>query len=553
MAQGAKPGEGGQLPGDKVVPWIAEVRNSTPYVGLISPPPHHDIYSIEDLSQLIFDLKNANREARINVKLVSEVGVGTIAAGVAKAKADVILISGYDGGTGAAPLTSLQHTGIPWELGLAEAQQTLLLNDLRGRVVLECDGQLKTGRDVAIAALLGAEEFGFATAPLVASGCIMMRACHLNTCPVGIATQDPELRKNFKGTPEHIINFMYFIAEELRIIMAQLGFRTLKEMVGQSQKLNVNKAIQHYKASGLDLSAILYKPEIANKVSNYNDSCQDHALENVLDFEIIKAAIPSIYRKEKTRVNFKIKNTDRSVGAILSNEISKIYGAQGLPEDTILIDFEGSAGQSFGAFATNGLSFKIHGNCNDYLGKGLSGGKLIIKVPPAATFKPEENIIIGNVALYGAITGQAYINGMAGERFAVRNSGATAVVEGIGDHGCEYMTGGTVVVLGKTGRNFAAGMSGGIAYVYDPNNTFDATLCNMEMVAFEQLELDDISKLRRLIKNHSLFTNSPLAKRILEDWENQQNNFVKVMPTDYKIALQRAALELNKELLEVKN
>lgn len=540
MAQGAKPGEGGQLPGDKVVPWIAEVRNSTPYVGLISPPPHHDIYSIEDLSQLIFDLKNANREARINVKLVSEVGVGTIAAGVAKAKADVILISGYDGGTGAAPLTSLQHTGIPWELGLAEAQQTLLLNDLRGRVVLECDGQLKTGRDVAIAALLGAEEFGFATAPLVASGCIMMRACHLNTCPVGIATQDPELRKNFKGTPEHIINFMYFIAEELRIIMAQLGFRTLKEMVGQSQKLNVNKAIDHYKANGLDLSAVLYKPEISNKVSNYNVSSQDHALENVLDFEIIKAAIPSIYRKEKTRVTFKIKNTDRSVGAILSNEISKIYGAQGLPEDTILVDFEGSAGQSFGAFATNGLSFKIHGNCNDYLGKGLSGGKLIIKVPPSATFKPEENIIIGNVALYGAITGQAYINGMAGERFAVRNSGATAVVEGVGDHGCEYMTGGTVVVLGKTGRNFAAGMSGGIAYVYDPNNTFDATKCNMEMVAFEKLEETDFSKLRRLIKNHSLFTNSPLAKKILENWNTEQNYFVKVMPTDYKIALQKA-------------
>ena len=553
MAQGAKPGEGGQLPGDKVVPWIAEVRNSTPYVGLISPPPHHDIYSIEDLSQLIFDLKNANREARINVKLVSEVGVGTIAAGVAKAKADVILISGYDGGTGAAPLTSLQHTGIPWELGLAEAQQTLLLNDLRGRVVLECDGQLKTGRDVAIAALLGAEEFGFATAPLVASGCIMMRACHLNTCPVGIATQDPELRKNFKGTPEHIINFMYFIAEELRIIMAQLGFRTLKEMVGQSQKLNVNKAIDHYKANGLDLSAILYKPEIANSVSNYNVSSQDHALENVLDFEIIKAAIPSIYRKEKTRVTFKIKNTDRSVGAILSNEISKIYGAQGLPEDTILVDFEGSAGQSFGAFATNGLSFKIHGNCNDYLGKGLSGGKLIIKVPPTATFKPEENIIIGNVALYGAITGQAYINGMAGERFAVRNSGATAVVEGIGDHGCEYMTGGTVVVLGKTGRNFAAGMSGGIAYVYDPNKTFDATKCNMEMVAFETLEIDDISKLRRLIKNHSLFTNSPLAKRMLEDWENQQNNFVKVMPTDYKKALQKAVSELSVNFEEVLN
>jgi glutamate synthase (NADPH/NADH) large chain len=543
MAQGAKPGEGGQLPGEKVVPWIAETRNSTPYVGLISPPPHHDIYSIEDLSQLIFDLKNANREARINVKLVSEVGVGTIAAGVAKAKADVILISGFDGGTGAAPLTSLQHTGIPWELGLAEAQQTLILNDLRSRVVLECDGQLKTGRDVAIAALLGAEEFGFATAPLVASGCIMMRACHLNTCPVGIATQDPELRKNFKGTPEHIINFMYFIAEELREIMAQLGFRTLKEMVGQSQKLNVNKAIKHYKASGLDLSSILYKPEKAKTVPNHNTTFQDHNLENVLDFDIIKEAIPSIYRKERTRVTFEIKNTDRSVGAILSNEISKIYGEQGLPDDTILVDFTGSAGQSFGAFATNGLSFKIHGNCNDYLGKGLSGAKLIIKVPPTATFKPEENIIIGNVALYGAITGEAYINGMAGERFAVRNSGATAVVEGIGDHGCEYMTGGTVVVLGKTGRNFAAGMSGGIAYVFDEKKQFENGLCNMEMVELETLENDDLSKLKRLIKNHSMYTNSPLAKRILEDWENQQRHFIKVMPIEYKKALQRLSEE----------
>jgi glutamate synthase (ferredoxin) len=410
-------------------------------------------------------------------------------------------------------------------------------------VVLECDGQLKTGRDVAIAALLGAEEFGFATAPLVASGCIMMRACHLNTCPVGIATQDPELRKNFKGTPEHVINFMYFIAEELRQIMAQLGFRTLKEMVGQSQKLNVNKAIDHYKANGLDLSTILYKPEKASVVPNHNTTTQDHALENVLDFDIIKAAIPSIYRKEKTRVTFNIKNTDRSVGAILSNEISKIYGAQGLPDDTILVDFTGSAGQSFGAFATNGLSFKIHGNCNDYLGKGLSGGKLIIKVPPTATFKPEENIIIGNVALYGAITGEAYINGMAGERFAVRNSGATAVVEGIGDHGCEYMTGGNVVILGKTGRNFAAGMSGGIAYIYDPERKFDATVCNMEMVAFEENEAEDITKLRHLIKNHSMYTNSPLAKRILADWESEQKHFIKVMPTDYKKALQRLAEE----------
>lgn len=549
MAQGAKPGEGGQLPGEKVFPWIAETRNSTPYVGLISPPPHHDIYSIEDLSQLIFDLKNANREARINVKLVSEVGIGTIAAGVAKAKADVILISGHDGGTGAAPLTSLQHTGIPWELGLAEAQQTLILNDLRSRVVLECDGQLKTGRDVAIAALLGAEEFGFATAPLVASGCIMMRACHLNTCPVGIATQDPELRKNFKGTPEHVINFMYFIAEELREIMAQLGFRTLKEMVGQSQKLNVNKAIKHYKANGLDLSNILYKPEKANTVPNYNTSNQDHALENVLDFEIIKAAIPSIYRKEKTRVSFNIKNTDRSVGAILSNEISKIYGAEGLPDDTILVDFEGSAGQSFGAFATKGLSFKIHGNCNDYLGKGLSGGKLIIKVPPTAIFKPEDNIIIGNVALYGAISGEAYINGIAGERFCVRNSGAIAIVEGIGDHGCEYMTGGTVVVLGKTGRNFAAGMSGGVAYIFDETRQFENDLCNLEMVALENLEGQDLTILKSLIKKHLLYTNSPLAKRMLDHWEDQKQYFVKVMPKDYKVALRK--LEEERKIQEL--
>ena len=420
---------------------------------------------------------------------------------------------------------------------MAEAQQTLLLNDLRGRVVLECDGQLKTGRDVAIAALLGAEEFGFATAPLVASGCIMMRACHLNTCPVGIATQDPELRKNFKGTPEHIINFMYFIAEELRIIMAQLGFRTLKEMVGQSQKLNVNKAIDHYKANGLDLSAILYKPEIANSVSNYNVSSQDHALENVLDFEIIKAAIPSIYRKEKTRVTFKIKNTDRSVGAILSNEISKIYGSQGLPEDTILVDFEGSAGQSFGAFATNGLSFKIHGNCNDYLGKGLSGGKLIIKVPPTATFKPEENIIIGNVALYGATSGVAFIRGKAGERFAVRNSGAQVVVEGVGDHGCEYMTGGTAVILGATGRNFAAGMSGGIAYIYNVQNNFEA-MCNMEMVDLDPVAGDDIPVLQNLIQQHFDKTGSSVAKFILADFENQLKQFIKVFPRDYKKALQ---------------
>ena len=543
MAQGAKPGEGGQLPGEKVLPWIAETRNSTPYVGLISPPPHHDIYSIEDLAQLIFDLKNANRSARINVKLVSKVGVGTIAAGVAKAKADVILVSGYDGGTGASPLTSLRHTGLPWELGIAEAQQTLVLNGLRNRVVLECDGQLKTGRDVAIACLLGAEEFGFATAPLVASGCIMMRACHLNTCPVGIATQDPELRKNFKGTPEHVINFMYFVAKELREIMAQLGFRTINEMVGQSQKINVNKAIEHYKAKGLNLATILHKPTTDKPL--YNTEKQDHGLDHVLDFDIIRLAHPAIYRKEKMQLEFPIKNTDRTVGAILSNELSKIYGDNGLPEDTLKLKFKGSAGQSFGAFSTKGLTLQVDGNTNDYLGKGLSGAKLIVKTPDEATFESHENIIVGNVSLYGAINGEAYINGIAGERFCVRNSGATAVVEGVGDHGCEYMTGGKVVVLGKTGRNFAAGMSGGIAYVFDDKEKFRNGLCNMEMVEFESITKEDEEDLKQLIKNHFKYTNSEYAYKILNDWETNLKHFVKVMPTDYKNALIRLENEKN--------
>jgi len=541
MAQGAKPGEGGQLPGEKVLPWIAACRNSTPFVGLISPPPHHDIYSIEDLAQLIFDLKNANRDARINVKLVSKVGVGTIAAGVAKAKADIILISGYDGGTGAAPLTSLKHTGLPWELGIAEAQQTLVLNNLRNRIVLECDGQLKTGRDVAIACLLGAEEFGFATAPLVASGCIMMRKCHLNTCPVGIATQDPELRKNFKGTPEHVINFMYFIAKELREIMAQLGFRTVNEMVGQSQKIETSKAIEHYKAQGLNLNSILHQPETNKPL--FNTETQDHGLEHVLDFEIIRRAHPAIYRKEKMEYQFPIKNTDRSVGAILSNELSKIYGENGLPEDTLKIKFTGSAGQSFGAFATKGITLQINGNTNDYLGKGLSGAKLIIKTPDEATFASEENIIVGNVSLYGATNGEAYINGIAGERFCVRNSGAKSVVEGVGDHGCEYMTGGIVVVLGKTGRNFAAGMSGGIAYVFDDKNKFRDGLCNMEMVEFDAITANDEKELKQLIKNHFKYTNSELAYSILDDWDINLPHFIKVMPTDYKKALERRESE----------
>jgi glutamate synthase (ferredoxin) len=551
MAQGAKPGEGGQLPGPKVNPDIAKTRNSTPYVGLISPPPHHDIYSIEDLAQLIFDLKNANREARINVKLVSEVGVGTIAAGVAKAKADVVLISGFDGGTGASPLTSLRHAGLPWELGIAEAQQTLILNDLRNRIVVECDGQLKTGRDVAVACLLGAEEFGFATAPLVASGCVMMRACHLNTCPVGIATQDPELRKNFKGSPEHVINFMYFIAEELRQIMADLGFRTIDEMVGQSQKLDMNKAIDHYKAQGIDLSKILYKPRVDQSVKLYNTKKQDHQLESVLDFDILSQAHPAVYRKEKMSLDFPITNINRTTGAILSNEISKIHGEKGLPEDTLHLNFKGAAGQSFGAFSTKGLTMTVRGNTNDYFGKGLSGAKLIVKAPEEATFKPEENVIIGNVAMYGAIGGQAYINGIAGERFMVRNSGAKAVVEGIGDHGCEYMTGGVAVILGKIGRNFAAGMSGGIAYIYNPDNQLDTHDINMEMVEFEVLSESDLQELKEMISRHFEYTQSPLAERILSNWEENSKKFIKVMPTEYKKALElleRQQTEVEQEL-----
>ncbi len=543
MAQGAKPGEGGQLPGSKVNREIAKTRNSTPYVGLISPPPHHDIYSIEDLSQLIYDLKSANRDARINVKLVSEVGVGTVAAGVAKAKGDVILISGHDGGTGATPLTSLKHAGLPWELGLAEAQQTLVMNNLRNRVVLECDGQLKTGRDVAIACLLGAEEFGFATAPLVASGCIMMRVCHLNTCPVGIATQNPELRKKFQGKPEHVVNFMYFVAQELREIMAELGFRTVDEMVGQVQKLNRNKTIDFYKSNGLDLSPILHQVSVPQGTKLYNTETQDHDLEKALDFKIIRQAHPAIFRKEKTVLESKINNRDRAFGAILSNEISKIYGAQGLPENTLKINFTGSAGQSFGAFATKGLTLVINGNSNDYLGKGLSGGKLVVKVPDTSTLIPEENVIIGNVALYGATSGEAYINGKAGERFCVRNSGAIAVVEGIGDHGCEYMTGGRAVILGEVGRNFGAGMSGGIAYVYDINGTFK-NHCNLEGLNLEPvIETEDITELKKLVENHYNATLSPLAQRILENWQTQLPKFIKVLPEEYKQALIRLEQE----------
>ena len=553
MAQGAKPGEGGQLPGPKVNPDIAKTRNSTPYVGLISPPPHHDIYSIEDLAQLIFDLKNANRDARINVKLVSKVGVGTIAAGVAKAKADVVLISGYDGGTGASPLTSLRHAGLPWELGIAEAQQTLLLNNLRSRIVVECDGQLKTGRDVAIACLLGAEEFGFATAPLVASGCIMMRACHLNTCPVGIATQDPELRKNFKGTPEHVINFMYFVAQELRQIMADLGFRSINEMVGQSQKLDMNRAIEHYKAEGIDLSKILYRPKVDDEMPLHNTQPQDHNLENVLDFKILSKAHPAIYRKEQTSLHFPISNINRTTGAIISNEISKIHGAKGLPENTLTLNFTGSAGQSFGAFAARGLTMNVEGNSNDYFGKGLSGATLSVRKPKTATFKSDENVIIGNVALYGATAGEAYINGIGGERFCVRNSGAKAVIEGIGDHGCEYMTGGIAVILGRIGRNFAAGMSGGIAYIYNPDNTLDTNNFNMEMIGLEDPSEEDQKELKQLITNHYRYTESDLAKEILDNWEANTGKFIKVMPVEFKKALKKLEEErLKKEQIELK-
>lgn len=543
IAQGAKPGEGGQLPGPKVNPEIAKTRNSTPYVGLISPPPHHDIYSIEDLSQLIYDLKSANREARINVKLVSEVGVGTIAAGVAKAKADVVLISGFDGGTGASPLTSLRHAGLPWELGIAEAQQTLVMNDLRNRIVLECDGQLKTGRDVAIACLLGAEEFGFATAPLVASGCIMMRVCHLNTCPVGIATQNPELRKKFKGKPEHVVNYMYFVAQELREIMAKLGFKTINEMVGQVQKLNRNKAIEHYKASGIDLTPILHKVDVSEDVKLFNTYCQNHNLNSHLDFKIIKQAHQALFRRQKTYLEMPITNIDRAIGAIVSNEISKIYGADGLPDDTINIDFNGSAGQSFGAFATKGITFKVNGNTNDYLGKGLSGAKLIIKVPEASTIIPEDNVITGNVTLYGATAGEVYINGKAGERFCVRNSGAIAIVEGIGDHGCEYMTGGIAVILGQIGRNFGAGMSGGIAYVLDSDGTFKQN-CNTTDLNIDPIESEeDKLQLKQLIENHYVATTSPLAKRILENWNKYLPKFKKVLPEEYKQALLRLEQE----------
>jgi glutamate synthase (ferredoxin) len=539
IVQGAKPGEGGQLPGTKVYPWIAKVRHSTPGVGLISPPPHHDIYSIEDLAELIHDLKNANRHARISVKLVSEVGVGTVAAGVAKAHADVVLVSGYDGGTGASPLSSVQHAGMPWELGLAETHQTLLLNNLRSRIVVEVDGQLKTGRDVVIGALLGAEEFGFATAPLVVMGCIMMRACHLNTCPVGVATQDPVLRKKFTGDADHVVNFMRFIATEVRELMAKLGFRTIEEMVGRVDRLAMRKAVDHWKAAGLDYSRILYTPDVSDDVGRFCTMKQDHGIAKSLDMTtLLKICEPAIEQGKKVHSRLPIKNVNRVVGTILGYEISKAHGMEGLPEDTITLDFVGSAGQSFGAFAPSGLTLRLEGDANDYVGKGLSGGKIVVYPPAESSFVHAENIIIGNVAFYGATGGEAYIAGMAGERFCVRNSGVRAVVEAVGDHGCEYMTGGRVVVLGPTGRNFAAGMSGGIAYILDIEGNFH-TRCNQAMVDLERLEkTEEIAELKAMILRHAEATGSRRALEVLAAWDETIKKFIKVMPKDYKRVLE---------------
>ena len=535
MAQGAKPGEGGQLPGHKVYPWIAKVRLSTPGVGLISPPPHHDIYSIEDLSELIHDLKNGNEHARISVKLVAEVGVGTVAAGVSKAHADVVLISGYDGGTGASPLTSIKHAGAPWELGLAETQQTLVLNELRSRIVVEVDGQLKTGRDVVIGALLGAEEFGFATAPLVALGCIMMRVCHLNTCPVGVATQDPKLRAKFAGKPEHAVNFMRFIAQEVREIMAQLGFKKLTDMIGHTELLDKNKALDHYKALGLDFSPIFHQPKVADSVGRFCQIAQNHGLEKSLDkTKLLDICKPALDNGTPVEASLPIRNIDRVVGTITGSELTRRYGARGLPDDTIRLHFRGSAGQSFGAFVPRGMTLTLEGDANDYVGKGLSGGKIIVLPDKKATFVAEENVIIGNVALYGATSGEAYIRGLAGERFCVRNSGVNAVVEAVGDHGCEYMTGGRVVVLGPTGKNFAAGMSGGVAYVLDEHGAFPKR-CNTEMVKLFHLEdAEEIELVRQMIQKHAEYTASDRAWKVLALWDELAPKFVKVYPNDYR-------------------
>mgnify|MGYP003674511086 FL=1 len=537
MAQGAKPGEGGQLPGHKVYPEIAKTRHSTPGVGLISPPPHHDIYSIEDLAQLIHDLKNSNPVARIHVKLVAEIGVGTVAAGVAKAHSDVVLISGYDGGTGASPITSLKHAGVPWELGLAETQQVLVENKLRDRIVVQVDGQMKTGRDVIVAALLGAEEYGFSTAPLVVMGCIMMRVCHLNTCPVGVATQDPRLRAKFAGKPEFVETFFQYIAEEVREYMAELGFRTMQEMVGRVEQLDVDTAVDHWKARGLDFSNILAKPDVGPEVAIHRIREQDHGLDESLDrTTIVGLCTDALENGEPVDAILPIKNTNRTVGTILGYEITKRYGGKGLPDDTIKLHFNGSAGQSFGAFVPRGVTMTIEGDANDYVGKGLSGAKIIVYPPRHVTFVPEENILIGNVALYGATAGEAYFRGIAGERFCVRNSGAKTVVEGIGDHGCEYMTGGCAVIIGPTGRNFAAGMSGGTAFVHDPDKVFPGR-CNLEMVDLESIGADDEELVADLLRNHVRYTQSTVAQKILDNWHREIKNFVKVMPKDYKKVL----------------
>ena len=566
MAQGAKPGEGGQLPGHKVDAVIAKVRHSTPGVGLISPPPHHDIYSIEDLAQLIYDLKNVNPKGDVSVKLVSEIGVGTVAAGVSKAKSDHVTISGFEGGTGASPLTSITHAGSPWEIGLAETHQTLVLNRLRSRIAVQVDGGLRTGRDVVIAALLGADEFGFASAPLIASGCIMMRKCHLNTCPVGIATQDPELRKRFTGKPEHVINYFFFVAEEVRQYMSGMGFRRFDDMIGQSERLDQRKVIQHYKAKGIDLSKVLHKPKAEEGVVIYNCDTQDHDLDTIKDRWLIEKSLPALQRGKSVTIEGEIQNTDRTTGAMLSGEVAKRYGHAGLPEDTINIKLTGTAGQSFGAFLAKGISIELTGDANDYVGKGLSGGRLVICPPPESKIVPEQSIIVGNTVLYGATEGECFFHGVGGERFAVRNSGANAVVEGVGDHGCEYMTGGIVVVLGYTGRNFAAGMSGGIAYVLDEEGNFEQR-CNLAMVELEPVAAEDetleeighqggdleahgrvdvshdmtrfdAERLHGLIERHAHYTNSARAREILKNWEIYLSKFVKVMPVDYRRALQ---------------
>ncbi|MCH1551543.1 MAG: glutamate synthase-related protein, partial [Pseudomonadales bacterium] len=539
IIQGAKPGEGGELPGGKVDDYIASLRHSTPGVGLISPPPHHDIYSIEDMAQLIHDLKNANPQARISVKLGAEVGVGTVAAGVTKARADHLVIAGDSGGTGASPLTSIKHAGVPWELGIAETHQTLVLNNLRSRVVLQTDGQIKTGRDVAIAMLLGAEEIGFATAPLIALGCIMMRKCHLNTCPVGIATQDPELRKKFKGSPEHVVNYLFMVANELRQIMAELGITSVNDMVGRVDLLETDAAIDHWKTNGLDLTEILQPATLPQEfLGAYAIHQQDHELDKALDNQLMALAEPAIVRGEAVHAELPILNTNRVVGAMLSNKIIREVGPDMLPEGTIHFKFHGSAGQSLGCWLARGVTLEVEGDANDFVGKGLSGGQIVIYPPKSSAFKAEENILIGNVALYGATSGEAYFRGIAAERFCVRNSGAAAVVEGVGDHACEYMTGGRVVILGETGRNFAAGMSGGIAYVWNPKQTFK-TQCNMEMVELESVTApEDIEELHRLVSKHQRLTGSTVAANLLNNWEAALGEFVKVMPTDYKRVLE---------------